>query len=44
MDIDTVTQSTTATSILKTALSEMAPRTRSKTVQFNVIVDVKEIE
>ena len=44
MDIDTVTQSTTATGILKTALSATASKTKSKTVHFNEIADVKIIE
>ena len=44
MDIDTVTQLTTATSILKTALLATRSKIRSKTVHFNAIVDVKEIE
>ena len=44
MDIDTVTQLTTATGILKTALSATASKTKSKTVHFNEIADVKIIE
>ena len=44
MDINTVTQSTTLTSILKKASSTTASKTRSKTVQFSAIVDVQEIE
>ena len=44
MDIDTVTKLTTATSILKTALSATVSKTRSKMVQFNAIADVKIIE
>ena len=44
MDIDTVTESTTATCILTTALSTTASKTRSKMVQFNAIVDVNEID
>ena len=41
---NTVTQSTTVTSILKKASLTTASKTRSKTVQFNVITDVKIIE
>ena len=44
MDIDTVTQLTTAMSILKTALLATTSKTRTKKVHFNAIVDVKEIE
>ena len=44
MDIDTVTQLTTATGILKTASSATASKTKSKTVHFNEIADVKIIE
>ena len=44
MDIDTVTQLTTTTGILKTASSATASKTTSKTVHFNEIADVKIIE
>ena len=44
MDIDTVTQLTTATGILKTDSSLTAPKTKSKTVHFNEIPNVKIIE
>ena len=44
MNIDTVTQLITTTCILKTVLLATAPKTRSKMVHFNTIVDVKEIE
>ena len=44
MEIDTVTQSTTATGILKTASPATASKTKSKTVHFNEIADVKIIE
>ena len=44
MDINTVTNLTTATSLLKTALSATTSKTRSKTLQFNVIADVKTVE
>ena len=44
MDIDTVTQLTTATGILKTDSSSTASKTKSKTVHFNEIADVKIIE
>ena len=43
-DIDIVTQLTTATSILKTALLATASKTGSKTIHFNATVDFKEIE
>ena len=44
MDIDTVTQSTTVTSILKKALSTTASKTRSKTVKFSTMLKVDEQE
>ena len=44
MDIDTVTQLTTTTGILKTASLSTASKTKSKMVHFNEIADVKIIE